>query len=129
MSNSLNSFQAGVSVPLFFFGNSSKISAAKIEEDMALEIAAEVDIKLNATYQNLMQQLEQSEAELSYYSTSGLNLADEILKTATQSFNNGEIDFFQYIQSIETSNQININYLTVLNLHNQLVLQINYLNL
>jgi cobalt-zinc-cadmium resistance protein CzcA len=129
MSNSLNSFQAGVSIPLFFFGNSSKISAAKIEEDMALEKAAEVDIKLNATYQNLMQQLEQSEAELSYYSTSGLNLADEILKTATQSFNNGEIDFFQYIQSIETSNQININYLTVLNLHNQLVLQINYLNL
>ena len=40
-----------------------------------------------------------------------------------------EIDFFQYIQSIETSNQININYLQNLNTYNQIVLEINYLNL
>ncbi len=129
LNNSVNSFQAGISVPIFFFGNASKISAAKIEEDIALEMAADIDLKLNTTYQNLLQKLERSEAELSYYKESGKILALEILKTASQSFKNGEIDFFQYIQSIETSNQININYLINLNLHNQLVLDINYLNL
>jgi cobalt-zinc-cadmium resistance protein CzcA len=126
---SLNSFQAGISVPLFFFENSAKISAAKIEEDIANEMAFDTNLRLQSTYNNLLQKLERSEAELSYYNKSGKSLADEILKTATQSYQNGEIDFFQYIQSIETANQININYLTNLNSYNQIVMDINYLNL
>jgi cobalt-zinc-cadmium resistance protein CzcA len=126
---SLNSFQAGISVPLFFFGNSAKISSAKIEEDIASEMAFDTNVRLQSTYNNLLQKLARSEAELSYYNNSGKNLAVEILKTATQSYKNGEIDFFQYIQSIETSNQININYLTNLNSYNQIVLEINYLNI
>jgi cobalt-zinc-cadmium resistance protein CzcA len=129
LNNSVNSFQAGISLPLFFFGNSSQIAAAKIEEDIANEMAADVDLKLKSTYSNLLQKLARSEAELAYYTESGQNLAAEILKTANQSFKNGEIDFFQYIQSMETANQININYLSNLNLHNQLVLEINFLNL
>ena len=60
---------------------------------------------------------------------SGKQLASEILKTATRSYKNGEINFFQYIQSIETSNQIIINYLQNLDTYNQIVLEINYLNL
>ncbi|RXP57072.1 CusA/CzcA family heavy metal efflux RND transporter [Lutibacter sp. HS1-25] len=129
LNNSVNSFQAGISVPLFFFGNSSKISAAKIEEDIAQETALAIDIELQTVYYNLLQKLERSKAELSYYNESGKKLSLEILKTATQSYKNGEIDFFQYIQSIETANKINIDYLTNLNLHNQIVLDINYLNL
>ena len=129
LSNSVNSFQAGIAVPLFFFENSSRISAAKIEEDMASEVAFDTELKLKYTYENLLQQLESSEAELNYYMESGKQLAIEILKTATRSYKNGEIDFFQYIQSIETSNQINVNYLQNLNAYNQIVLEINYLNL
>ena len=129
LSSSVNSFQAGIAVPLFFFGNSAKISAAKIEEDLASEVAFDAELKLKNTYQNLLQKLERSEAELTYYMESGQQLANEILKTATKSYKNGEIDFFQYIQSIETSNQININYLQNLNSYNKIVLEINYLNL
>jgi len=129
LNSSVNSFQAGIAVPLFFFGNSARISAAKIEEDMANEVAFDTALQLKYTYDNLLQALERSEAELDYYMESGAQLATEILKTATKSYKNGEIDFFQYIQSIETSNQININYLQNLNAYNQIVLEINYLNL
>jgi len=129
LSSSVNSFQAGIGIPLFFFGNSSKIAAAKVEEDMAIEKAFDTELKLKYKYENLENQLQKSEAELNYYNESGQLLAEEILKTATKSYINGEIDFFQYIQSIETSNQININYLENLNKHNQIVLEINYLNL
>jgi cobalt-zinc-cadmium resistance protein CzcA len=129
LSSSVNSFQAGIAIPLFFFENSAKISAAKIEEDMANEEAFDTKMKLKYTYENLMQKLERSEAELNYYSESGEELAINILNTAIRSYKNGEIDFFQYIQSIETSNQININYLQNLNAYNQIVLEINYLNL
>ena len=56
-------------------------------------------------------------------------MANEILKTAISSYKNGEIDFFEYIQSIESVKQIKLDYLSHLNTYNQIALAINYLNL
>ncbi|MFK5957832.1 MAG: CusA/CzcA family heavy metal efflux RND transporter [Lutibacter sp.] len=126
---SVNNFQAGVSIPLFFFGKSAKISAAKIREDISNEMVIDTSLKLKAKYNNLNEELKKRELQLDYYTESGNNLAKEILKTATLSYKSGEIDFFQYIQSIETASQIKINYLTNLNSYNQIVLELNYINL
>ena len=126
---SVNSFQAGVSIPLFFFGKSAKISAAKIEEDIANELVIDSNLQLKSKYKNLLEELKKSEAQRNYFTESGKNLATEILKTATLSYKNGEIDFFQYIQSIETSSQVKIDHLNNLNKYNQIALELNYLNL
>ena len=40
-----------------------------------------------------------------------------------------EIDFFQYIKSLETGLQIKIDYLNQVNIYNQIALELNYLNL
>ena len=77
----------------------------------------------------LLDELQKNDAQLSYFNESGKNMAKEILKTATSSYKNGEIDFFQYIQSIENANQLNIDYFSYLNAYNQTALEINYLNL
>ena len=127
--SSVNSFQAGISIPVFFFGKSSKITAAKIEQDIANELVIDKNLKLKSKYFNLLEELKKIELQLNYYNESGKNLANEILKTATLSYKNGEIDFFQYIQSLETSSELNINQLNNLNSYNQLVLDLNYLNL
>jgi cobalt-zinc-cadmium resistance protein CzcA len=126
---SVNSFQAGVAIPLFFFEKSSKIATSKIEEDIATEQAFDLKFKLNSKYKMLLEELQKSESQLSYFKESGNKVAEQILKTATLSYKNGEIDFFQYIQSIETSNQISLDYLFNLNTYNQIALDINYLNL
>ena len=126
---SVNSFQAGISIPIFFFGKSAKISAAKIQEDIANEFRIDSSLKLKSKLNILLQELQKEETQLNYFTENGKNLASEILKTATLSYKNGEIDFFQYIQSIETSNQLEINYLNNLNKYNQIALEINYLNL
>ncbi|WP_456376353.1 CusA/CzcA family heavy metal efflux RND transporter [Lutibacter sp.] len=126
---SVNSFQVGVSIPIFFFGKSAKISAAKIREDISNEMVIDTSLKLKAKYNSLNEELKKRELQLDYYTESGKNLAKEILKTATLSYKSGEIDFFQYIQSIETASQIKINYLNNLNSYNQIVLELNYLNL
>ena len=39
----------------------------------------------------------------------------------------GEIDFFQYIQSVETATNIELTYLENLNAYNQTIIKINYL--
>jgi len=126
---SVNSFQAGISIPIFYFGKASKIGALKIEEDIANELIIDTSQKLNSKYKSLLEELHKIELQLNYFENSGKNLAEEILKTATLSYKNGEIDFFQYIQSIETSNQLKINHLKNINSYNQIVLELNYLNL
>ena len=114
---------------MFFFGKSSKIAASKIAQDIANEQAVDLNFKLHSKYKILIDELKKSESQLVYFYESGNKVAKEILKTATSSYKNGEIDFFQYIQSIETSNQITLDYLSNLNLYNQIALEINYLNL
>ena len=126
---SVNSYQAGINIPVFFFGKSAKIAAAKIEEDMASEIAFDANLKLQSKYASLQEELHKYAIELQYFDENGKHLASEILKTATMGYKSGEIDFFQFIQSLENSNQININYLNSLNNYNQIALEINYLNL
>ena len=64
---------------------------------------------------------------MAYYEEEGGALADEILKAAENSFRSGEIDYFQYIQSLENSYEIRISYLDQLELYNETVLNINYI--
>ena len=66
---------------------------------------------------------------LSYYEDEGENLSREIFNTAQYSFENGEINFFQYLQSIENALDILIDYMTNLNKYNQTVIIINHLTL
>ena len=71
----------------------------------------------------------QYEKELAYYENEGSELSKEIIKTANSSFKNGEIDFYQYILSLENAYEIQLNYLENLNNYNQTVIELNYLSL
>ena len=94
-----------------------------------MEESKAYEIRLNARFSELQAQYEKYAKALDYYKEEGGELAEEILKTAELSFRNGEIDFFQYIQSIENANDIQLDRLDNLNRYNQTVIQLNYLSL
>ena len=81
-----------------------------------------------------MNQLEQLQFELEkyakaleYYETTGNRLANTLISAAIKSYESGEIDFFQYIQSMDRGVQINVRYLENLQGYNETALSINYL--
>lgn len=117
----------GVKIPLFFSGNASKIKASKIAQEVVEEQKQDYQVRLHAEYQSLLAKLQQYEEAINYYETQGKTLSDEIIKTAERTFKEGEIDFFQYIQSIETAKDMEITYLDNLNTYNQTIIAINYL--
>src|SRR5690554_900890 len=117
----------GVKIPLFFSGNASKIKASKIAQEVVEEQKQDYQVRLHAEYQSLLAKLQQYEEAINYYETQGKMLSDEIIKTAERTFKEGEIDFFQYIQSIETAKDMEITYLDNLNTYNQTIIAINYL--
>lgn len=129
LKNNLSGYQLGLKIPLFFSGQSSRIAASKIAEDIATEESRDYEIRLSTKYQALKSQLIQHEKALEYYRQEGSVLSDEILKTANSSFKNGEIDFYQYILSLENAYEIQLNHLESLNNYNQTVIKINYLTL
>jgi cobalt-zinc-cadmium resistance protein CzcA len=129
INQNLYGYQIGLKIPLFFMGKSSKIKASKISENIALNQLQEYAIQLNTKSNVLLSQLNKHQKALDYYGQEDSELSREILKTANSSFKNGEIDFYQYILSLENAYEIQLNYLKNLNTYNQTVIAINYLTL
>jgi cobalt-zinc-cadmium resistance protein CzcA len=125
----LSGYQIGLKIPLLFSGNASKIKASKIAQEIVEQQAEDYKIKLNAKQIQFLSQLRKYEEALFYYDEEGKTLSEEIFKTAKFSYKNGEIDFFQYILSLENAFGILLTYLDNLNLYNQTVIKINYLTL
>lgn len=129
LSQNLYAYQIGLKIPLLFGGNASKIKASKIAADVSQQQAEDYKIHLNSRKVQLLNEVSKYEDALQYYETEGKSLSEEILKTANISFKNGEIDFFQYIQSLENAYEIELQHLENLNKYNQAVIAINYLTL
>ena len=129
LNENLYGYQLGLKIPFLFGGQSSRIKASRIAEDIASEQYEDYKIQVDAHYKALHAELIKHQKALLYYEQEGIALADEILKTAIFSFKNGEIDFFQYIQSVENAYDIKLGYLDNLNQYNQTIIKINYLTL
>lgn len=127
LSSSLYGFQVGINIPILFSGNAKKVKIAKLE-------VAKSQAEYENNQQNLAYFYQQKEAELKsfikaieYYETTGKNLVNEILKVAEISYKHGEIDFFQYVQSLDNAIAIEIDYLENIVEYNQIQLTQQYL--
>ncbi len=129
ISDKLIGYQIGLKIPILFNGNASRIKAAKISEKIAEHRLSNYRVQLQSKYEMLLNELKKYQQSLSYYEEEGNAVAGEIAKTAEVSYKNGEIDFFEYIQSLENAFQISLSYLDDLNKYNQTVIKINYLTL
>ena len=127
LNTNIKGYQFGLKIPLLFFGHSSKIKASKIAKDVISEQQQDYKVQLNAEYKSLLTTLNKYDEAINYYETQGKRLKDEIIKTANRTFKEGEIDFFQYIQSLETAKDIELSYLENLNAYNQTIININHL--
>ena len=129
LDESLNGYQIGLKIPLLFSGNSARIKASKLAIEVVEKQAEDYRIRLEAKQASLFTELKKYEEALQYYDEEGENLSREIFNTAKKSYQSGEINFFQYIQSIENSLQILLDYLQNLNLYNQKIVELNYLTM
>ncbi len=120
-------YEIGVSIPLLFSAQRSRVKAAKLEhEQMSLEMS-NYRIHFLNRYRQLRLQLRKYDQMIDKYDRSGRTLANTLISTSIRSFESGEIDFFQYIQSVDRGIQIKIRYLQDLQQYNESAIEINYL--
>jgi len=123
-----NGFQVGIAIPLFFNGNISKRKTAKLEQQSWEAMRSNREIRMEGFYLQKQAELDQHREMISYYTENGQMLSQEIIKTADMSYKNGEIDFFQYIQSMENAISIEIDYLDNVLSYNKSYLELHYFN-
>ncbi len=119
-------FEIGVSLPLFYKSHQSKLKAARLNNH-AVELQNQYQLaRLRNVEQELLQLRDKAMAELNFYTQDGKLLQEELIRTATISWENGEIDFTNYVISIENALNIRLEYLENIKSLNELTLDYNY---
>ncbi|WP_088340210.1 CusA/CzcA family heavy metal efflux RND transporter [Robiginitalea sediminis] len=123
----LEGFSFGLKIPLLFGAQASRIRTARLTVQALSEERNDYALQLRSRLAQLQVELERQQEALAYYENEGNALAEAILRAAEMSFQNGEIDYFQYIQSLENGYEIRLAYLDQLHAYNQSVLNINFI--
>uniref|UniRef100_UPI0040481697 CusA/CzcA family heavy metal efflux RND transporter n=1 Tax=Algoriphagus sp. TaxID=1872435 RepID=UPI0040481697 len=104
-------FEVGVGIPLFFGAQAAKIKAGKlVQEQVGLE-AANFQVRLDNQVAVLQNKLAQQSQVIRYFEQEGMHLANQLMEQAIRSFSEGEIDFLTYVQLLEDSRSIQVQYL------------------
>ena len=129
ISQSLYGFQVGLSVPILFNGNIAKSKVAKLEMQAWEQQKQNEETKIDGYIKQKQDELKIYQQAIDYYNQYGKKVSEEIIKVANSSYKHGEIDFFQYILSLENATTIQVDYLDAVIQFNKTQLDLNYINL
>ncbi len=119
-------FEVGMAVPLLFGGQKAKINAAKIGHKSQLLFSENEKNALDNQRNEIIKDRLKYKQLIDYYNESAKPLSDEILRTSVKSFEKGEIDFFQFINSYETAINIQIGAIENIFQYNAKNLELKY---
>lgn len=122
--NGLNSWMVGISFPVFFFSQQSKIKQAKASMQIARWEAEDNKIKLGNKVEELYKLIRMQRERLDYYSHAALNEAEALQKSALLKFEESEINITEFVQSLKSARDIRRNYIQTVYDYNVSVLEI-----
>jgi len=120
-------FSLGVGIPLAFWANKGRTQAAEVSVAIAGAEYDSYNLQLKTIFENYMQDYVKYQAQLNYYETKGLELANELVNFAGRGYSAGEIEYVEYIRNLDQANSIRNQYLETLRLSKQTKIEINYL--
>lgn len=121
------SFQVGISVPLFFGAQRSKIKAANIRSMQISTEKQQAMQSLQNIYALQYNEYLKAKESLTYYETTGVTQANDMVRVANASYQIGEIGYMEYIQNMQTAINIKLQYADAMNRFNQTIILLNYL--
>ena len=120
-------FRVGFTVPLWFWRYSGNIKSAKVGLQIAEQQTLAQQQQLLADLQTTMSEYTSAQQAVSYYETSGLRQANDIINAAKRFFESGQTDYIAYIRNINEAYAIKRTYLETLRNYNQSIININYI--
>ncbi|KGO90783.1 CusA/CzcA family heavy metal efflux RND transporter [Flavobacterium suncheonense] len=124
-----HSVQAGISLPVFTFGQRARVQTSKIAEKVAEQEFQATQQALQTERSKLLATYQSNLEIVTYYQTTGLKNADTILKIAQLQFVNGEINYLDFVLLVNQAISVQNNYADAVWALNESIVKINYLNL
>ena len=122
VNSSFTGFNVGVTIPISFWSNDSKIKKQKIlKEEIAIENKAQ-SIAIHTNFKSLQEQIYYLNKELSDIDKT-VSIATKFIEKLQLAYKSGEIDAYQYSQSFGAYFQVMQNYLSLINNYNQTVIE------
>lgn len=120
-------FTAGISVPIFFGSSSSRAKAAKINIEREQQNANYLQNQLKSRLMEENERLQTYQAQIDFYRNTAEPNARKITANATKAYQNGDISYVEYVQNLDTANDILLNYADAVRQYNQTIINIQYL--
>lgn len=114
----LDSWMVGISFPVLFFPQHSRVRQAKIDSYIARTEAESNIRQLNNKVEELSVALRKEGEHIRYYTTGALPEADALLKSATVQFKESEMDITQFVQSLNAAREIRRGYIEAVYAYN-----------
>lgn len=114
----LDSWMVGISFPVLFFPQHSRVRQAKIDSYIARTEAESNIRQLNNKVEELSVALRKEGEHIRYYMTGALPEADALLKSATVQFKESETDITQFVQSLNAAREIRRGYIEAVYAYN-----------
>ncbi|MEO6189370.1 MAG: TolC family protein, partial [Saprospiraceae bacterium] len=125
--NNNQGFIIGAQIPIFRSGIGNNAKASQINILKTQSQADNFKLQLTTSYITAVQDYNKYNKSLQYYQSTGLLMADKIFSSAQTAYTQGEINYVEYVQSIQQATFIKTEYLQALNNYNQSIIYLNYL--
>ena len=119
--------QGGISIPILFGAQSSRIKASRIREKIAFSDAEVYKSALLNEFHTQYQEFIKNKSSVEYYEKSAIPNAEHIIAQATKSYRAGALDYIDYIQSVTHALEVKRTYLETLNEYNQAVINLEFI--
>lgn len=120
-------WQAGISIPLWFFPYQKSITNAKLDVQLAENELQIVKINQKAKHQLLKAQVVLDLESISAFEKTNLRLAETIIENAETMFANGSIAYTDFLYSVNEAYSIKISYLEAVHNYNIHIIELFYL--
>jgi cobalt-zinc-cadmium resistance protein CzcA len=117
----------GITIPLTYGATIARIKALEYQKQSYQATAANQQKQITAQLQNALQQYDQFLRQFDYYQNQALPNSRDIIDAAKLGFRTGSISYVEYLLALQTSTDIELNYLRAIQKLNQSVININYL--
>lgn len=121
-------FTVGLSLPVFSgIATSARIKAAALETERQKQQSGYVEAQFKNRLSEETNQLRTLEKRLAYYKEMAEPNARKIIRNATKAYQNGDLSYVEFVQSLDTANEIFFNYAESVRAYNQSVINIQFL--
>lgn len=120
-------FELGISIPLFFNAQQGRVQYERLGSLIAQEQLQQTELQLQADFYAQYQNYLRLSNSLNYYESTGLQQAEELLRTSQLVYTNGEIGYVEFIQNTSQATETQLRYFELLNEYNETVVILNHL--